>query len=143
MENSVKPPTWFWVVAIFMLIWNLMGVGSFVMHMGMTGEAIAALPEEQQQLYTDYPLWATVFFGLAVGLSTLGSIGLVMRKKWSRPVFLAAFVFIIIQMVHNLFFTKSMEVYGPGAAVMPVMIIIVGLFLIWMSSHTIKKNWIT
>jgi len=31
MENySIKVPTWYWVVAVIFLLWNLIGIGSFL-----------------------------------------------------------------------------------------------------------------
>ena len=33
-ESTItRPPTWFWVVAILALIWNLLGLMPFAMHM--------------------------------------------------------------------------------------------------------------
>jgi len=141
--KNVKIPVWFWIVAVIFLLWNIMGVISFFMHTFITDEALALLPENERELYGDYPLWTTIVFAIAVFGGLLGSIGLVLKKSWSKLAFIISLLVVIPQMIHNVFFTKSMEVYGPGqAATMPVMVVVFGVLLIWFSSYAINKNWL-
>ncbi len=144
MENAkIKIPKWFWVVAIFFLLWNIMGVLSFFGHTFISDEALAKLPEKERELYGDYPMWTTIVFAIAVIGGFLGSLGLILKKKWSKLAFIISLGAIIPQMIHNVFFTKSMEVYGPGqAAAMPIMVVVFGVFLIWFSNFAINKNWL-
>lgn len=101
------------------------------------------LPENERALYGEYPLWTTIVFAVAVFGGMLGSIALLLRKKWAKTAFIISLIGIIPQMVHNVFFTKSIEVYGPGqAATMPIMVVIFALFLIWFSNYAINKNWL-
>lgn len=142
MEN-IKIPKWFWVVAIFFLLWNIMGVLSFFTHTFISEEALALLPEKERELYGDYPIWTTVVFAIAVFFGFFGSLGLLLKRKWSKLAFIISICAIIPQMIHNVFFTKSMEVYGPGqAATMPIMVVVFGIFLIWFSNYSINKNWL-
>lgn len=118
MENiKIKIPKWFWVVAIFFLLWNIIGVLSFFGHTFISDEALAKLPEKERELYGEYPIWTTIIFAITVFGGLLGSLGLVFKKKWSKLVFIISLCAIIPQMVHNVFFTKSIEVYGPGKPV--------------------------
>lgn len=144
MENiKIKIPIWFWVVAILFLLWNIMGVFSFFVHTFISDEALAALPTNERELYGDYPIWTTIIFAIAVFGGLLGSLGLVLKKKWSKLAFIISLCAVIPQMIHNVFFTKSMDVYGPGqAATMPVLIVIFGIFLVWFSNFAITKNWL-
>ena len=137
-----KPTTAFWIISVLALLWNLMGVWAYIDHVTMTSETLLAKPIEEQALYTNVPAWATAAFAIAVWGSTLGSILLLVRKRWATPVFVIAFAGIIVQMVHQLFISKSIEVYGPGGAVMPVMIILIGAYLIWYSRNATAKGWL-
>ena len=65
-----------------------------------------------------------------------------MKKKWAKSAFIISLVALIPQMIHNLFFTKAREVYGPGIELMPIMIIVFGVFLLWFSAFGIKKDWL-
>jgi hypothetical protein len=35
-----------------------------------------------------------------------------------------------------------MEVYGPGAVIMPILVLFVGVFLLWYSKKAIAKKWL-
>ncbi len=136
-----KPAIWFWILAIVFLLWNIMGIMSFLMHALITDETIAQMPANEQALYGEYPLWTSIIFAIAVISGLLGSIGLLLRKKCSRIVFIISLGAIIIQMSHNVFFTQTIEVYGIIQAVtMPILVVVVGIFLIWFSSFAIKKK---
>lgn len=139
----MKIPKWFWVVAIFFLLWNIMGVFSFFAHTFISEEALAALPDNEKELYGDYPIWTTIVFAIAVFFGLFGSLGLLLKKRWSKIAFIISLCAIIPQMIHNVFFTKSMDVYGPGqAATMPIMVVVSGFFLIWFSKYAINQNWL-
>lgn len=143
MTASTKPTVSFWIISVLALLWNIMGVMAYIMHVTMTPETLQALPAEEQVLYTNVPVWATAAFAIAVWGSTLGCILLLIRKKLATPVFMISFAAILVQMVHQLFISKSIEVYGPGGAVMPVMIILAGAFLIWYSRKATAKGWLS
>jgi hypothetical protein len=142
MTTPTKPATSFWVISIVLLIWNLLGVMAYIMQVTMTPETLQALPEDQRTLYTNTPVWATAAFAIAVWFSTLGSVLLLLRKKLATPVFMLAFAGIVVQMIHTLFISNSMEVYGPGGMVMPVLVIIIGAYLIWYSRKATAKGWL-
>jgi len=144
MENEKTPiPLWFWIAAVFFVLWNLMGVLSFYMHTFISEEALAQLPQNERDLYGEYPFWITAVFAIAVGSGLLGSLGLLLKKKWSKLAFIISLCAIIPQMVHNVFFTKSIDVYGTAQAVtMPIMVVVFGVILVWFSTYAIKKNWL-
>lgn len=138
-----KPPVSFWIIAIVALVWNLMGIMAYITTVTMTPETLQSIPAEQQQFYTDIPKWVVTAFAIAVWGSTLGCILLLLRKKFATPVFAVSFAAIIFQMTHSLFMTKMLEVSGAQGAIMPVMIIVVGGFLVWYSRNAAKKGWIS
>jgi hypothetical protein len=140
--EKVKSPTWFLVVSIIMVIWNLMGVSAFIMDITMSEEAKAALPTAEQALYTRYPLWTKIAYFIAVFGGAIGAMGLVIKKKWAKPMLIVSLIGVIVQMFHSLFIAGSMEVYGPGAAIMPAMVIIFSCFLVWLAHHANKKGWL-
>jgi hypothetical protein len=131
--EQTKPSTAFWVVAIIALIWNGMGVAAYLGQVTMGDEALQALPEEQRNLITSTPVWATAAFALAVWGGLLGSLLLLMRKRLATMVFMVSFAGIVVQMCHAFFMTNSIEVYGPGGMIMPVMVLAIGAYLIYFS----------
>ena len=97
----------------------------------MTDEAIALLPENEQALYVDIPAWYTAAFAIAVFAGAIGSVLLLLKKKLASPILILSLLGIFVQMYYNFFISKSMEVYGPGSMVMPIFVILVGVFLVW------------
>ena len=141
MTNSMnKPPIWFWIVSVLALIWNGLGVMAYLGRAFATEEMIAALPKEQQaEFLVEYPSWYTAAFALAVFCGALGCIALLIRKKWAHPLFVISALGAIVQ--HTYLF-MNVEMNG-AAMVMPIMVIAVCLFLIWLAKNAIAKNWIS
>lgn len=143
MDNqSIKVPMWYWIAAIIFLLWNLMGIGSFLSHTLMKEEMIQKLSVAEQELYSNYPAWVFFAFAIAVFDGTLGCIGLLLKKKWARSMFIVSLIGIVPQMTYVIFIANTAEVYGPSGLIMPVMIVAVGFFLVWYSSNCIKKGWL-
>lgn len=141
MTNQ-KLPTLFWVIAIAALLWNLMGVFSFFAHTMISEEALAALPEAERALYNTAPTWQKIVFAIAVFSGLLGSIGLIMRKEWCVPLFVICLISVAIQMSYQILGTEAMEVYGPQAAIMPVLVIVIAAYLLYYSRQCRERGWL-
>lgn len=142
MTSVNKPATWFWIVSAIALVWNLMGVMAYIAQVTISAETLQALPDNERALYESAPTWATAAFAIAVWGGVLGSILLLIRKKWATAVLIVSFIGIVVQMIHSFFIANSFEVYGPGGLVMPVMILIFGAGLIWFSRKAEANGWL-
>ncbi len=142
MTTTNKPNALFWVISIVALLWNLAGVGAYMGQKLMSEETIAAMSQAEQDIISNTPMWYHIAFALAVWFGLLGCIGLLLKKKWAKPVFIISLVGIVFQMVYNLFISGALDIYGPGAAVMPVLVVLIGIFLIWYAGNCIKKGWL-
>ena len=142
-SSTNKPPVWFWIVSVIAFIWNGMGIMVYLAQAYMTEDDIKALPEAQQALYADIPAWATAAFAIAVWAGLLGCIALLLRKRWAKPILLVSLIGIVVQMFYNLVISNAMDVYGLGGAIMPIMVLIIGVSLIRFSNLAIAKNWIS
>ena len=141
MNENNKPATWFWVVSAIALVWNLMGVMAYMTQVMLSPEAIQAMPENERALRESTPAWATSAFAIAVWGGALGSILLLLRRKIATPILILSFVGVLVQMAHAFFMSNSIEVYGPGGMVMPIMVLIFGAFLIWFSRKATANGW--
>jgi hypothetical protein len=137
-----KLPIWFWVVSGLMLAWNLMGVMAYVVQITMSPETLAALPEAEQAMYTGQPAWYVGAFAIAVFAGACGCIGLLLRKKWSLPLFIASFIAVILQHLY-VFVTSDIGKMLKGTdLIMPVMIPVIAIFLVWFSWKCAAKGWL-
>lgn len=143
-ETNTKAPIWYMVVVIILLLWNLMGILSFLTHVFISEEALAALPANEAALYGQYPLWTSIAFAISVFGGGLGTLGLLLKKKWSKPLLVISLVAILIQMSHSLFMTDSMEVYGVAQTLfMPIMVIVIAIYEVTLANKGISKGWIS
>jgi len=133
MTTKNKPKTMFWVTAGIALIWNLMGVAAYLADAYASPEMIAARSTAEQALYDARPAWATAAFATAVFGGALGCILLLLRKKIATPVLIVSLIGILAQFCYNFFMADTMDVYGPGSAIMPIMVIVIGAYLVWYS----------
>lgn len=142
MTTTVKPPTWFWVVSVIALLWNLMGVFNYL-NQAFNQEAILeSLDQAQREVFEGIPAWATAAFAMAVFTGAIGSIGLLLRKKWARPLFIVSFVTALAQFIHWLFISNAVEAFGSSTYAMPIIVLIIGLYLISFSKKGIQKGWL-
>lgn len=135
MNIKKKPTTKFYIIGVLALIWNLMGVGAYLIQAFMTEEMIATLPEEQQaEFLVEHPAWYTALFAIAVFGGALACILLLARKKIAYYLFLVSGISAIAQQGY-LLATVTLS-----SVVMPIMIIIFCIFLIWYSKRCITEG---
>lgn len=141
-SSGSKPKTWFWIVSALALVWNLMGVMAYIGQVTMSPDAMQALPEEQRSFYTSVPAWATGAFAIAVFGGTLGCLLLLLRRRWATLVLIVSLAGILVQMFHSFVIANSIEVFGPGGMVMPIMILAIAIGLIWFSRKATANGWL-
>ncbi len=137
-----KPPIWFWVVSAIALLWNLFGLFNFYVSTFDQVSILETLNQEQRELFEAMPMWATIAFGVATVSGTLGSIGLLLRKKWAKPLFIISLVTLVAQFINWLFIQNAPEVF-PNSYTMPAVVVIVGVLLIFFSNKAIQKGWLS
>ena len=143
-EGSIGgAPRSFLIIGIVALLWNLMGVVSYITWVTTSPEALANMPEAERALMESAPAWATGVFAIAVFAGTLACVGLLLKKAWSVPMFLVSLVAIVVQFTHWLFMTAAIEVYGMETVVMPLLVTMVGVFLVWYSRSVKARGWLS
>lgn len=75
-------------IGVVGILWNLVGVGSYLAHVGMFGPEAAATPPGAAPM----PDAITAAFAIAVFSGLAGSIGLALLKRWASPVLWLSFV---------------------------------------------------
>jgi len=144
MTTSNKPNTGFWIIAIIALIWNVMGVLEYLGHVYMTDELLNAMTPEQQEFLANTPAWSTGVFAIAVFGGLLGSLLLIMRKKWATLLFLISLLAVLVNMGYTFFATNHAEVYGTVLGiVMPLVVIVIAIFLYLDSKSSTTKGWLS
>jgi hypothetical protein len=139
----MKTPTWFKVVAVAALLWNLLGCIAFFSDLRLSPEDLAKLPEAQQALYAARPGWAVAATAVAVFGGVLGSIGLLLGKKWALPVFVLSLLGILVQDFGLFVLAKGASLAGPVAVVMQGIVLAIGIGLVLLSRKGIARGWLS
>lgn len=137
------PPKSFRVIGTIALVWNLVGLGLFVMYMTMSPETMVEIPEAERALYEDLPAWHTAAYAVAVICGTLGCIALLLKKAVALQLFVISLAAVIVQMGYSTLGTELLDVMGPTSLIMPVVITAIAVFLAWYSNSAMRKNWIS
>lgn len=138
----MKTPVWFTVVAVLALLWNLLGCIAFFSDLRLSPDDLAKLPAAQQALYAARPVWAVAASGMAVFGGVLGSIGLLLRRKWAFPVFVLSLLGILIQDLALFVLADGASLAGPVAVVMQVVVLAIGLGLVLLSRKWTARGWL-
>ena len=127
IDTKIVVPKWFTVVAVLALIWNLMGVMAFI---------------QDQSTTQTTPILVTIAFALAVFGGTLGCLLLILKRALARLFLIISLISVLIQMFHAYLISNAWEVFGPGGAIMPVMVIIIAIYLVWLSKVATQNSWL-
>ena len=127
--NTAKNTPWhLWVVGILTLLWNGVGIWSYISTQtgnlegfGMSEEAIAYV--------TGFPAWADSLWALGVWGAFLGSILLLLRSRWAVVSLLVAIVGLVGTTVYQRILTElPADMSGWGIA---IAIWVITLFMLW------------
>ena len=143
MSTSIKPPFWFWVVSIFALLWNAGGVFTYLDTAFNQVAMLEEMTQAQRELFENFPAWATGAFAMAVFSGLFASIGLLLRKKWAKPLFILSLLMAVAQFIQWLFVQNAAEAFGNEAYFMPAAVVILGLLFILFANKSRVKNWIS
>mgnify|MGYP000589280540 CR=1 FL=1 len=140
--NKESAPKWFWIISTLALLWNIAGVGAYLQHAYMSVEDLEKLSQAERLLYESQPSWVTAAFAIAVWGGALGCIALLLQKKWAKPILLLSLIGVLVQMAHSFFISNSLEVYGPGAIIMPIMVLLIAIALVFFARKSSDRNWL-
>ena len=135
-------PRWWLPTTILALLWNLVGCMAYLMDVRMTPEQIAALTPAQQELLNGRPAWAVAASAIAVWGGALGSLGLILRKRWALPVLIASLLGVLGQDFAMFVLADVTAVYGIVPLVLQCVVLLIAIGLILLARRGIARGWI-
>ena len=118
------------LIAAAALAWNLLGLVLFVLQITMSADRVAALAPADRAMYDATPGWVLAFFGIAVVTGVIGSIGLLLRQRWSIPAFAVSLMAIMLQIAGTFTMTPAWETYGGAGLIMPIVLATIAFALL-------------
>lgn len=143
MNLRSKPPAWFWVVVVVLLLWGVMGVVGFYLDLNASPAERARMDSYDQSLYANRPAWFIWCYGLAVWSGLIGSALLLARKAAARPIYIVSLIAVVV--MFGWMFVATDIVAHKGlltAAGFPVVIALLAVAEIWLANHARRRGWI-
>jgi uncharacterized membrane protein len=134
---TARAPGWLRIVAGLGLLWNLIGVYFYLVAVG----TLAAPEGYDRSMAEAMPTWVTGTFAVCVFAGLLGSLGLLMLKRWSKLVLMLSLVAILAQDVW-LFALRPADTPPPDL-VMPAIVTLIGVVLVWLAYSADRKGWLS
>lgn len=137
------PPVWFWVVAIVVTLWGMVGVFAFYTDAAMSDAVKAQLSEYDRNLRASQPTWFVWLYAVATISGLLGGIALLARSALARIFFVLSLVSVVLQFGWVFAATDLIAVKGfVVACAFPIFIAIVAAFQVWFAGLARKRAWI-
>ena len=101
-----------------------------------------SMTEPEKEWVRSIPVWIFFVYGLAVATGVAGSIGLLLRKGWTIPMFAISLGAVVVQMVYTMLIGGGLQVLGPPALVVTAVVIGIAAALLWFSRLARRRGWI-
>jgi hypothetical protein len=138
--SRAPTPLHLWIVGIVSLLWNFMGIFDYLMTKFQAEFYMGQFTPEQLAYFTSFPAWFTVFWALGVWGAFVGSIGLLMRKKWALWAFGISFFGLVVSSIYNFGLSNGAEIMGSGGLVFTAVIYVVAIVLLLYTGSQVKKG---
>ena len=139
-QDKISPSILFWVISIISLLWYLMDMSAFFIRISISDETLLVMSENRRQQIQNIPLWVNFVFAFEVFGGVLGSVGLLLRKKWALALFVISLLGVLAQTTYLYFLSNSIALMGWMAIVMPLVAIVIGSGLIVYAKLSISKG---
>jgi surface polysaccharide O-acyltransferase-like enzyme len=139
MRNTA--PKWVAIIGIVLILWNLMGTAMFGMDMMRSPADIKALPQDQQALWAQMPVWAWAGYGLGTIGGLLAAIGILRKKKWASMFALLSVIGVILNFTPTFFLSSGVDVWQPKFYAFPLVILALALVQLWVARKGNADGW--
>jgi len=139
MGLDIKPPTSFWLVAIFALLWNIIEIYFSSYEIDFLQKY--STTEEFEKIQS-IPFWYMVVFIVALFSEMLGSFMLFMRKKIAAKFFAISLISLLFIEFYWLFIFDIKKTSIVFYAIIPIVVIAIAAFLYFYSKRATKKGWL-
>jgi hypothetical protein len=130
------PPAWFRIVALLAVLWNAYGVAMYLHSVGVWGD----MTEVQRAATESIPAAVKGAFAIGTFAGLLGSLGLLLRRRWAWPVLLVSLVALLVLEGWIVFLSGMLDQFGLAV---PVVVTLGALLLAWLAWHARQRGWLT
>lgn len=132
-------PKWRNWVAVFALLWNLLGFAALAMDSLQMGPP---LTPEQAAYAASVPIWAKAASWVAVGAGIAGCLLLLRRQARAVLAFTVSLLALVVQDVQMFVVADAGSLFGSAPMVMQGMVALIAALLLWLAVSGRGKGWL-
>ena len=129
-EARGKTPAHLWIVGVLALLWNLMGAFDYVATQFKLEFYMKNFSEEQLAFFYGFPAWAVAGWAFGVWGAFVGSVGLLLRKKWAVWAFAVSLAGMIVSSIYSFGLSDGASMMGTFEYIFTAVIWVVAIALL-------------
>lgn len=129
-QQQQEAPWHLWVVGIVTTLWNAGGAFDYLATKLRLDFYMSNFSQTQLDYFYGLPAWFSAFWALGVWGALLGSISLLMRKRWAVGLYAVSLLGLIVTSVYSLFFSEGLEIMGTVGTIFSSVIFVVSVLLL-------------
>jgi len=144
--SNIRPTVSFWVTSTGLLLWSLGGASIYVAYFMETPDefALAAEAAANRDAYPVYvaniPWWAIAVGIVAAAARLLGSVGLLLRRRWALPLFAASLAFFLVALYRAFVLASVWDVMSAPHIAVEFVFLTLSIFAIWFARRNIADG---
>lgn len=142
-SGPLKVPVHLWIVGVLAVLWNLMGAFDYLATQLKLDFYMSQFTEQQLAYFYGIPSWAVAGWAFAVWGALVGSIGLLMRRKWAMWAFVVSLAGMLVSTIYNFAMSNGAEMMGTGGVIFSVIIWAIAIFLVAYSRAMASRGVLT
>jgi hypothetical protein len=136
-------PKWFLPVAIAALLWNVLGCAAYLADVMLTPADIAKLTAAQQAMHAARPAWSIAATAFAVWGGAVGSLGLIMKKRWAVILLAISLAGVVGQDVYLFGMSGAAAEAGAAAFVLQGLVLVIAVALVMLGRKAAARGWLS
>jgi hypothetical protein len=137
--SEAHAPKWFRIAAIVAILWNAMGVFMYLSSVGLFGDPMAGLSDTERRAASSIPAWIMGAFAVGTFAGLIGSIGLLIRKRWAWPLLIVSLIGLLVLESYIVFFSGALEAFG---LTFPILVSAGAVLLAWVATRGRARGWL-
>ncbi|MEW4467096.1 hypothetical protein AB1K62_04600 [Parasphingorhabdus sp. JC815] len=138
-NRQAHTPVWFWIGAVFALIWNSFGLAAYASEVTMSAGDFARLTAVEQNLFANRPFWASAAFAVAAITGFLGAVMLLLRRPITVRLFLLSLISVLVQFSSFFILDGYTEYFDLAGWFMQLLILVLAI-IFFIFAHWAEKS---
>lgn len=135
-----KTPRHLWIVGILAVLWNAIGAFDYTATELRLESYMSQFTPEQLAYFYGFPAWAVATWAIAVWGALLGSIGLLLRRRWAVWAFGVSIAGMVLTAVYSFALSDGLALMGQGAVMFTAVIWIIAFALFFYARAMARRG---